>query len=163
MIFHTWCQNYSFGMICEKTDAISEKKIDMKSCHANSDFVLQEDISAIFSKADKNKTGKLNVEDFSGVINDIIERYPQVELHLKSEKLKSFVQLLQSNQDPAAKKRATMDIEKFKSALSEVDTKMKNLPPTAQVNLNNVVTICCSNLLSEFLVFYFLFIFKLVL
>ncbi|KAJ0807048.1 putative NADH:ubiquinone reductase (non-electrogenic) [Helianthus annuus] len=66
---------------------------------------VMEDISAIFSKADKNKSGKLNVGDFAEVINDIIERYPQVELHLKSKKLKNFVKLLQSNQDDAAKKR----------------------------------------------------------
>ncbi|KAK9051984.1 hypothetical protein SSX86_028612 [Deinandra increscens subsp. villosa] len=92
-----------------------------------------EDISAIFSKADKNKNGKLNVEDFTGVINDIVERYPQVELHLKSKKMKNFVQLLQSNQDSAAKQTTQLDIEKFKSALSEVDSKMKSLPPTAQV------------------------------
>ncbi|KAL8254143.1 hypothetical protein R6Q59_032364 [Mikania micrantha] len=93
-----------------------------------------EDISAIFSKADKNKTGKLNVEDFTEVINDIIERYPQVELHLKSKKLNNFVQLLQSNKDDVAAKHATqLDIEKFKSALSDVDSQMKSLPPTAQV------------------------------
>ncbi|KAM0043875.1 putative NADH:ubiquinone reductase (non-electrogenic) [Helianthus debilis subsp. tardiflorus] len=91
------------------------------------------DISAIFSKADKNKSGKLNVGDFAEVINDIIEWYPQVELHLKSKKLKNFVELLQSNQDDAAKKGTQLDIEKFKKALSKVDTKMKSLPPTAQV------------------------------
>nr|GEZ14997.1 external alternative NAD(P)H-ubiquinone oxidoreductase B2, mitochondrial-like [Tanacetum cinerariifolium] len=91
---------------------------------------VTEDISAIFSKADKNNTGKLNVEDFKEVINDIIERYPQIALHLKSKKLKNFFQLLKSNQDGASKQ---IDIEKFKSALSEVDTKMKSLPPTAQV------------------------------
>ncbi|PWA73161.1 NAD(P)H dehydrogenase B4 [Artemisia annua] len=91
---------------------------------------VMEDISAIFSKADKNNTGKLNVEDFKEVINDIIERYPQIQLHLKSKKLKNFVQLLKSNEDGASKQ---IDIEKFKAALSEVDTKMKSLPPTAQV------------------------------
>ncbi|KAI3502174.1 hypothetical protein L1887_30206 [Cichorium endivia] len=91
-----------------------------------------EDIAAIFSKADKNKSGKLNVEDFNEVINDIIERYPQVAIHLKSKKLKNFVQLLESNKGEAAK-QTTLDIEKFKAALSEVDTKMKSLPPTAQV------------------------------
>ncbi|KAJ0808223.1 putative NADH:ubiquinone reductase (non-electrogenic) [Helianthus annuus] len=94
---------------------------------------VMEDISAIFSKADKNKSGKLNVGGFAEVTNDIIERYPQVELHLKSKKLKNFVELLQSNQDDAAKKATQLDIEKFKKALSEVDTKMKSLPPTAQV------------------------------
>ncbi|KAJ0818263.1 putative NADH:ubiquinone reductase (non-electrogenic) [Helianthus annuus] len=94
---------------------------------------VMEDISAIFSKADKNKSGKLNLGDFAEVINDIIERYPQVELHLKGKKLKNFVELLQSNQDNAAKKATQLDIEKFNKALSEVDTKMKSLPPTAQV------------------------------
>ncbi|KAJ0490137.1 putative NADH:ubiquinone reductase (non-electrogenic) [Helianthus annuus] len=93
---------------------------------------VMEDISAIFSKADKNKSGKLNVGDFAEVINDIIERYPQVELHLKSKKLKNFVELLQSNQDDAAKKATQLDIEKFKKALSEVDTKMKSLHVAAQ-------------------------------
>ncbi|MFS8027359.1 putative NADH:ubiquinone reductase (non-electrogenic) [Helianthus anomalus] len=93
---------------------------------------VMEDISAIFSKADKNKSGKLNVGDFGEVINDIIERYPQVELHLKSKKLKNFVELLQSNQDDTAKKATQLDIEKFRKALSEVDTKMKSLPLTAQ-------------------------------
>ncbi|PWA52827.1 NAD(P)H dehydrogenase B4 [Artemisia annua] len=64
--------------------------------------------------------------------NDIIERYPQIALHLKIKKLKNFVQLLKSNQDGASKQ---IDIEKFKSALSEVDTKMKSLPPTAYTHL----------------------------
>lgn len=91
---------------------------------------VMEDISAIFSKADKNKVGMLNVEDFNEVINDIIERYPQVQLHLKSKKLKNFVQLLPED---VAKKSTRLDIEKFKAALSEVDSKMKSLPPTAQV------------------------------
>ncbi|CAH1414520.1 external alternative NAD(P)H-ubiquinone oxidoreductase B3, mitochondrial [Lactuca sativa] len=91
-----------------------------------------EDIAAIFSKADKSGSGKLNVEDFNEVIKDIIERYPQVEIHLKSKKLKNFVQLLETHQGESAK-QTTLDIEKFKSALSEVDTKMKSLPPTAQV------------------------------
>ncbi|XP_076953813.1 external alternative NAD(P)H-ubiquinone oxidoreductase B4, mitochondrial-like [Bidens hawaiensis] len=84
-------------------------------------------IAAIFSKADKNKTGMLNVADFNEVINDIIERYPQVELYLKSKKLKNLVELLQSDKD------SRLNIEKFKSALSEVDSQMKSLPPTAQV------------------------------
>lgn len=72
------------------------------------------------------------MEDFNEVIKDIIERYPQVEIHLKSKKLKNFVQLLETHQGESAK-QTTLDIEKFKSALSEVDTKMKSLPPTAQV------------------------------
>ncbi|KAI3812236.1 hypothetical protein L1987_16943 [Smallanthus sonchifolius] len=121
-------KNLPYGMVVWST-GIGTRPVIM-------DFMKeigQEDISAIFSKAYKNKSGKLNVEDFTEVINDISERYPQVELHLKSKKLKNFVQLLHSNQDGAAKQASRLDIEKFKSALSEVDSKMKSLPPTAQV------------------------------
>lgn len=93
-------------------------------------FCYQEDIAAIFSKADNNKTGTLNVEDFKEVINDICERYPQVELHLKKQRLRNFVDLLSSGED--AKKE--IDIERFKTALEQVDSQFKNLPATAQVN-----------------------------
>ncbi|KAK6157211.1 hypothetical protein DH2020_011459 [Rehmannia glutinosa] len=89
---------------------------------------VMEDISAIFSKADKNNTGHLKVDDFKEVIKDICERYPQVEIHLKKKQLKNFLQLLK-NSDA----NDELNIEKFKLALSEVDTQMKNLPATAQV------------------------------
>lgn len=96
--------------------------------------IFQEDIAAIFNKADKNKSGTLKVEDFNEVINDIIERYPQVQLYLKKKQLKNFVQLLKSSQT-----EKELDIEKFKSALAEVDSQMKNLPATAQVSCSTVV------------------------
>lgn len=83
----------------------------------------QEDISAIFSKADTNNTGSLKVEDFKEVINDICERYPQVGIYLKKKQLKNFVHLLKNSHG-----EAELDIKKFKSALSEVDSQMKNLP-----------------------------------
>ncbi|GFP89548.1 external alternative NAD(P)H-ubiquinone oxidoreductase b4 mitochondrial [Phtheirospermum japonicum] len=89
---------------------------------------VMEDISAIFSKADKKNTGRLKVEDFKEVIKDICERYPQVELHLKKKQLKNFYQLLKESDGGDE-----IDIEKFKLALSEVDSQMKNLPATAQV------------------------------
>ncbi|XP_073133906.1 external alternative NAD(P)H-ubiquinone oxidoreductase B4, mitochondrial-like [Henckelia pumila] len=82
----------------------------------------------IFSKADTNNTGSLKVEDFKEVTNDICERYPQVAIYLKKKQLKNFVHLLKNLQG-----KAELDIEKFKSALSEVDSQMKNLPATAQV------------------------------
>ncbi|KAL6535833.1 External alternative NAD(P)H-ubiquinone oxidoreductase B4, mitochondrial [Orobanche hederae] len=89
---------------------------------------VMEDISAIFSKADKRNTGRLKVGDFKEVIKDICERYPQVEIHLKKKQLKNFLHLLKSSNGDDE-----IDIEKFKLALSEVDSQMKNLPATAQV------------------------------
>lgn len=92
-------------------------------------FILfQDDISAIFEKADKNKSGTLKVDDFKEVVNDIIERYPQVELYLKKKQMNNFVELLKSSHPDEE-----LDIEKFKAALSEVDSQMKVLPATAQV------------------------------
>ncbi|MED6145616.1 External alternative NAD(P)H-ubiquinone oxidoreductase B3, mitochondrial [Stylosanthes scabra] len=90
---------------------------------------VMEDIASIFSKADKNNTGKLDVKEFQGVVDDIIERYPQVEIYLKKNQMKDIATLLKFSQESSV----TVDIESFKSALSNVDTQMKNLPPTAQV------------------------------
>ena len=83
----------------------------------------------IFSKADKNKSGTLNIKDFQEVVDDICERYPQVELYLKKKQMRNIVDLLKDSQN----KSVEVNIERFKSALSEVDSQMKNLPPTAQV------------------------------
>lgn len=88
----------------------------------------QEDISVIFEKADTAKTGRLKVEDFNIIIDDICERYPQVKIYLKKNKLQNFVQLLKTSDGDKE-----LDIEKFKSALGAVDAQMKNLPATAQV------------------------------
>lgn len=51
-----------------------------------------------------------------------------MEIYLKKKQLKNFVQLLKNSQGDDE-----LDIEKFKAALSEVDSQTKNLPPTAQV------------------------------
>ena len=91
----------------------------------------QEDIAAIFSKADENNSGTLKVDDFKGVIKDIAERYPQVQIHLKKNQLRNFLQLLKSKDG-----EDELNIEKFKQALAEVDKQMKSLPPTAQVSGN---------------------------
>ncbi|OVA20214.1 Pyridine nucleotide-disulfide oxidoreductase [Macleaya cordata] len=91
---------------------------------------VMEDISMIFSKADKDMSGKLTVKQFQDVIDDICERYPQVELYLKNKRMKDIRGLLKDFEGNDTKE---LDIEKFKLALSQVDSQMKNLPATAQV------------------------------
>ncbi|KAM0071177.1 putative NADH:ubiquinone reductase (non-electrogenic) [Helianthus debilis subsp. tardiflorus] len=61
---------------------------------------VMEDISAIFSKADKNKSGKLNVGDFAEVINDIIERYPQVAAQQGEYLAKCFNRTKECEENP---------------------------------------------------------------
>ncbi|KAJ4835060.1 External alternative NAD(P)H-ubiquinone oxidoreductase B4, mitochondrial [Turnera subulata] len=89
-----------------------------------------EDIKLIFSRADKNNTGTLDLKDFREVVDHICERYPQVQLYLQKQKLKNFDSLLKNAQENETKQ---IDIETFKQCLSEVDSQMKSLPPTAQV------------------------------
>ncbi|XP_031393249.1 external alternative NAD(P)H-ubiquinone oxidoreductase B2, mitochondrial-like [Punica granatum] len=94
---------------------------------------VMEDISAIFSKADKDNSGTLTAKEAREVISDICERYPQVELYLKNKKLSDIVDLLKESKKDVEKESIELNIEEFKSALSEVDSQMKNLPATAQV------------------------------
>lgn len=54
-----------------------------------------------------------------------------MDLYLKKKQLKNFNALLDSLEEAAE-----INIEKFKKLLAEVDSQMKNLPATAQVNEN---------------------------
>ncbi|KAL0444242.1 UNVERIFIED_CONTAM: External alternative NAD(P)H-ubiquinone oxidoreductase B1, mitochondrial [Sesamum latifolium] len=55
---------------------------------------IMEDISAIFAAADKDNSGTLTIEEFKDVVEDIIIRYPQVELYLKNKHLFDVTDLL---------------------------------------------------------------------
>ncbi|KAF5191565.1 External alternative NAD(P)H-ubiquinone oxidoreductase B2 protein [Thalictrum thalictroides] len=94
---------------------------------------VMEDISVIFNKADKDQSGTLTVKEFQDVIDDICERYPQVELYLKNNQMKNLLDLLKDSKGDDEKESIEVDIEGFKSSLSQVDSQMKNLPATAQV------------------------------
>ncbi|CAM8991574.1 hypothetical protein QQ045_006739 [Rhodiola kirilowii] len=94
---------------------------------------VMEDIAAIFNKADKDKSGTLTVKEFQDVVNDVIERYPQLELYLKNKQMKNIADLLKAAKTDDSKESVELNIEDFKKALSQVDSQMKNLPATAQV------------------------------
>lgn len=95
-------------------------------------FIFQEDIAVIFQAADKDNSGTLTIEEFKDVIEDIIIRYPQVELYLKNKHLLDVTDLLKDVDGNDG--GGGVDIEGFKSALSHVDKQTKNLPATAQVS-----------------------------
>ncbi|XP_010455838.1 PREDICTED: external alternative NAD(P)H-ubiquinone oxidoreductase B2, mitochondrial [Camelina sativa] len=95
---------------------------------------VMEDVSAIFSKADKDKSGTLTLKEFQEAMDDICVRYPQVELYLKSKRMRGIADLLkEAETDDGSKKNIELKIEEFKSALSQVDSQVKFLPATAQV------------------------------
>ena len=56
-----------------------------------------------------------------------------MELYLKNKQMRDIVDLSKNSKGDVAKESIELDIEGFKSALSQVDSQMKNLPATAQV------------------------------
>jgi len=57
---------------------------------------------SIFKAADVDNSGTLTVSEFQDVVDDILIRYPQVELYLKSKHLKDVTDLLR---DPEGNER----------------------------------------------------------
>ncbi|KAF5180731.1 External alternative NAD(P)H-ubiquinone oxidoreductase [Thalictrum thalictroides] len=94
---------------------------------------VMDDIAAIFKKADKDNSGTITVAKLQEVIEDICERYPQVKLYMKNKHMKNIVALLEDSKGDDNKESKELDIERLKTALSAVDSQMKNLPATAQV------------------------------
>ncbi|KAG8078152.1 hypothetical protein GUJ93_ZPchr0007g3087 [Zizania palustris] len=94
---------------------------------------VMEDVAAIFRVADKDNSGTLTVKKIKNVLGDIYERYPQVELYLKTNQMKDFHDLLKDSDGSAIKESKELDIEEFKKALDRVDSQVKMLPATAQV------------------------------
>lgn len=64
------------------------------------------------------------------MVDDILVRYPQLELYLKNKHLRDVKDLMK---DPEGKDIKEVDIEGFKLALAQVDSQAKSLPATAQV------------------------------
>ncbi|KAK7362954.1 hypothetical protein VNO77_05079 [Canavalia gladiata] len=94
---------------------------------------VMEDIAAIFKKADKDNSGTLTVKEFREALDDICERYPQVELYLKSKQMHDISDFLKEAKGDVEKESTELNIEELKTALSKVDSQMKFLPATAQV------------------------------
>ncbi|CAJ2678407.1 unnamed protein product [Trifolium pratense] len=93
---------------------------------------VMEDIAAIFKKTDKDNSGTLTLKEFQEVMDDICERYPQVELYLKNKHMHGIADLLKESKGDVAKESIELNIEELKTALINVDSEMKFLPATAQ-------------------------------
>ncbi|KAG0469854.1 hypothetical protein HPP92_016554 [Vanilla planifolia] len=94
---------------------------------------VMEDIAEIFKVADKDNSGTLTVREIQDILQDVIIRYPQVDLYLKSKHMSDIVELLQESKSVAKVEDIEVDIEEFKRALANVDSQVKTLPATAQV------------------------------
>ncbi|KAM1735897.1 hypothetical protein ACFX12_014313 [Malus domestica] len=58
---------------------------------------VMDDIVSIFRRADKDNSGTLSLEEFQEVIEDLMVRYPQLSLHLKSKHMRNINELLESS------------------------------------------------------------------
>ncbi|KAK2436916.1 external alternative NAD(P)H-ubiquinone oxidoreductase B2, mitochondrial [Trifolium repens] len=94
---------------------------------------VMEDIAAIFKKTDTDNSGTLTLKEFQEVMDDICERYPQVELYLKNKQMHGIADLLKESKGDVKKESIELNIEELKTALTNVDSEMKFLPATAQV------------------------------
>ncbi|KAL1203152.1 External alternative NAD(P)H-ubiquinone oxidoreductase B1 [Cardamine amara subsp. amara] len=108
---------------CENVFAVGD-------CASIAQRKIMGDIANIFKAADVDNSGTLTMEELQDVVDDILVRYPQVDLYLKSKHMRNITDLLADSEGNARKE---VDIEAFKSALSGVDSQMKTLPATAQV------------------------------
>ncbi|KAG9440673.1 hypothetical protein H6P81_020838 [Aristolochia fimbriata] len=92
---------------------------------------VMEDITAIFNIADKDNSGTLTADKVKKFLEGICERYPQMEIYMKHKQVSDLVDLLYGPNGKSGTKE--LSIEDFKAALTEVDSKTKFLPATAQV------------------------------
>ncbi|CDP20650.1 unnamed protein product [Coffea canephora] len=110
------------------------------------DPIFSEDVQ----KTDKDNSGALTVKKFQKVLDDICERYPPLELCLKNKQMHSLVDLLKDSKGDDVKESVEVNIEEFKSAISQVDSQMKNLLTTAQVASQQGVYLAnCFNRMKE--------------
>ncbi|RDX94214.1 External alternative NAD(P)H-ubiquinone oxidoreductase B1, mitochondrial, partial [Mucuna pruriens] len=108
---------------CESVYAVGD-------CSSINQRKIMDDCLAIFEAADKDKSDTLTIEEFKDVVDDIILRYPQVEVYRNTQHLFDFSSLWK---DSEGNNRKEIDIEGFRMALCQVDSQLKSLPATAQV------------------------------
>ncbi|KAE8686857.1 External alternative NAD(P)H-ubiquinone oxidoreductase B1 [Hibiscus syriacus] len=89
----------------------SEDVYALGDCATIDQRKVMEGISAIFKAADKDNSGFLTIQEFEDVIDNILERYPQVKHYLRSKHLRDVTDLLK---DPEGNHRDEVDIEGFK-------------------------------------------------
>ncbi|KAG9140422.1 hypothetical protein Leryth_022947 [Lithospermum erythrorhizon] len=102
-------------------------------CATISQRKIMDDVSAVFHRTHKDKSGTLSDKEFQEILKDICERYPQAKLYFKAKKIHSLIDLIKKSAGVAQQNTGDIDLEEFKLALSEVDSHIKKLPPTGQV------------------------------
>jgi NADH:ubiquinone reductase (non-electrogenic) len=85
-------------------------------------------VTYLFKLADRDGDGKLTYDELVKVLEEVKERFPQVEHHLSKSALRKLLQ--DFAEDPT---KVALDIDTFTKALAKIDSQVKALPATAQV------------------------------
>lgn len=86
---------------------------------------LLENVKAIFTDADENGDGIISLEEFEHLCTRTVERYPQIEMHIRQIKKLFSLYDADSNQ--------SLDLVEFEKFLNDVNKNLKAFPATAQV------------------------------
>ncbi|XP_004365104.1 NADH dehydrogenase [Capsaspora owczarzaki ATCC 30864] len=86
---------------------------------------LLTNVKDVFSEADENNDGVISYEEFEHMCNRAVERYPQMEMHVRQLK-KLFSQY-------DADDNRSLDLAEFGKFLADIDKQLKAFPATAQV------------------------------
>ncbi|KAG0597553.1 hypothetical protein M758_12G003700 [Ceratodon purpureus] len=94
---------------------------------------IVEDVSYLFKLADKSNSGSLTIEEFVEVMEQVRQRYPQIDIYMERQHMRGVLGLLADAVKDGNRGSMQLDIENFKQAISKVDSQMKSMPATAQV------------------------------
>lgn len=82
---------------------------------------IVEDVTYLFKLADKSNSGRLSVEEFVEVMEQVRQRYPQIDIYMERQHMKGVLGLLADAVKDGHQASVQLDIEHFKQAISKVN------------------------------------------
>ena len=82
-------------------------------------------LNDLFKEADLNKDNQLQIEEFRSLIDKYKKTYPQIEVYGKKAE--------EIFQEADVDKTGALSLEQFENLVKKIDSKIKQLPATAQV------------------------------
>ncbi|XP_046852844.1 external alternative NAD(P)H-ubiquinone oxidoreductase B1, mitochondrial-like [Xenia sp. Carnegie-2017] len=91
---------------------------------------ITESIDEWFKKADKDFDGSLDIDEFTAIMEQAKEKYPQVSSYFTSAWKTSIKKAFNEVDEDGNKK---LNVNEFRDVLKKVDSKLRSYPATAQV------------------------------
>lgn len=90
---------------------------------------IVEDVAYLFKLADKDNSGTLSAEEFVETMEQVRQRYPQIDIYMDRQQMKGVLGLLADALSGHQSSSMALDIEHFKQAISKVYICASWLPP----------------------------------